>query len=359
MSVGAHGAGEPAARPAGTALATQSRPFDAAPVTVAWEITRSCPLSCRHCRAEAQSRRDPYELTTTEGHNLIGQAVAAGARVFVVTGGDPLARHDVFDFLATAAESGMHVGFSPSVTPRLTPSAMARAIEVGAGTIHLSLDGAGPATHDAFRGVNGSFERTLRAIDTAAGLGARLQVGTTVSRRTIGDLPRVAELLVGRVDVWSLFFLVPTGRATAADIVSPEEHERVLVWLATAELPYATRAVAAPTYRRVLAQMGRPVTSGVNDGNGFCFVSHRGEVCPSGFLQLPVGNVRQRPLTHWYREAPLFRALRDPSRLGGKCGRCSFRELCGGSRARAWALTGDPLGPDPTCVYEPARAACH
>ena len=327
--------------------------FSVAPLTVAWEITRACPLRCVHCRADAQHRRDPGELTTEEGVDLIHQAAEMGVKVFVITGGDPLARSDAFDLVSASAATGMHTGFSPSVTPRLTAEALGRAAAAGAQSIHLSLDGAGASTHDGFRGVDGSFERTLAAMEVVAGLDARLQIGSSVSRRTVTDLPAMVPLLAGRVDLWSLFFHVPTGRGQAEDMLGAQEHEDVLHWLATTDFPFMVRTTASPTFRRVLVQLGNPPGPGVNDGNGFAFVSHLGEVCPSGFLQLAAGNVRDRPLAHWYRDSELFRSLRDPDRLEGKCGRCNFKTLCGGSRARAWALTGDPLAADPTCAYDP------
>lgn len=327
--------------------------FSQAPFTLAWEMTRSCPLVCLHCRASAQRRRDPSELTTAEGAALITDAAEAGTRVFVLTGGDPLARPDVHELISAVAGSGMHAGFSPSVTPRLTSKALERAVVAGAGTVHVSLDGASPEVHDAVRGVRGSFARTLEAIDTITGLDTRLHVGSAVARQTVDDLPYIADLLAGRVDLWSLFFLVPTGRGQLDDVLTTPEHERVFRWLATVELPFPVRTIAAPPYRRVRMQLGLPCGPGVNDGNGFCFVSHVGDVCPSGFLQMAVGNVRDRPVSHWYREAPLFRQLRDPALLKGKCSRCDFKEVCGGSRARAWAMTGDPLAADPTCGYEP------
>lgn len=329
--------------------------FARSPFTVAWEITRACPLRCVHCRADAQTRRDPRELTTEEGLDLIAQAADLGVQVFVITGGDPLARRDCYDLIGAAA-SRMHAGFSPSVTPRLTRAAIGRALDAGAATIHVSLDGAHAATHDGFRGVVGSHARTLAAIDHCVELGARLQIGTTVSRRTVGELAEVARLVEGRVDLWTLFFLVPTGRAARADLLDPQEHEQVLEWLATTSFPFAVRTIAAPTYRRVLAQHGKPPGPGVNDGNGFAFVSHVGEVCPSGFLQEVAGNLREQPLADIYRDSALFRRLRDTDALAGKCGRCEFRSLCGGSRARAWAMTGDVLAADPTCVYVPAAS---
>lgn len=327
--------------------------FARAPVTVAWEVTRACPLRCVHCRAEAQPRRHPGELSTAEGLALIDDAAAMGTRVFVVTGGDPLARPDTMELLSAVQASGMHAGFSPSATARLSPARLAQAVEAGAGTIHLSLDGDRPETHDGFRGVRGAHRRTTALIDAAVELGVRVQVGTTVCRRTVEELPALAEHLPPGIALWSLFFLVPTGRAASDDLLSAAEHEKVLTWLAAVDLPFAVRTIAAPTFTRVLAQAGGEPIPSVTDGNGMCFVSHLGEVCPSGFLQEPVGNVRAAPLWHWYRHAPLFLALRDKERLEGRCGRCEYRSLCGGSRARAWAMTGNPFAEDPTCAYEP------
>lgn len=327
--------------------------FALAPLTLAWEITRACPLKCVHCRADAQHRRDPGELTTEEGVDLIRQTAEMGTKVFVITGGDPLARPDAFELIAASAATGMHTGFSPSVTPRLTTAALERAVEAGAQTIHVSLDGACAETHDGFRGVKGAFDRTIAAMETIAGLNVRLQVGSSVSRRTLAELPDMVALLADKVDLWSLFFHVPTGRGQTHDMVSAQEHEEVLHWLATTEFPFMVRTTESPTFRRVLMQLGNRPGPGVNDGNGFAFVSHLGEVCPSGFLQLSAGNVRDQPIAHWYRDSELFKSLRDPDLLEGKCGRCDFKTICGGSRARAWAVTGNALASDPTCAYEP------
>jgi AdoMet-dependent heme synthase len=332
----------------------------AAPITVAWEVTRACPLRCVHCRAEAIPHRDPEELATEAGKTLIDEVAGLGTRVLVLTGGDPLARPDVFALIAHAARRGLHVGFSPSVTGRLTPRAVRRARDAGASSVHLSLDGATAATHDDFRGIHGSFDRTLAAMAAVRRLGLPLQVGTSVTRHTVTDLPLMTELLDGLVSMWSLFFLVPTGRAQAADMLDAGEHEEVLTWLARAaeRVPFGVRTTAAPAYRRVRIQLGlaAPPAATANDGKGFCFVSHTGEVHPSGFLPLPVGNVRTRSLAECYRDSRLFRALRDPDRLRGKCGDCEFRAVCGGSRARAYALTGDPLAADPSCAYLPGAA---
>jgi len=353
--------------------------FTRAPFTVAWEITRACALACLHCRAEAQPRRDPRELTTAEGLRLIDEVAAMGTPVLVITGGDPLMRPDCFDFIAHARARGLQVGFSPSATGRLTRDALRRARDAGTHRLHLSLDGATAETHDRFRGVRGSFARTWQAIHAARDLGLPLQIGTTVSRVNVHELPVLADLVAASGAVmWSVFFLVPTGRAQQAQMLDAAEHERVMRWLAELadSAPYDVRTTAGMQFRRILAQRAaarggpahiagagfsfgsgsRPVRA-VNDGDGYCFVSHIGDVCPSGFLQLSAGNVRQRPLAEIYRDAPLFRRLRDRALLNGRCRVCEYREVCGGSRARAWAVTGDELAEDPSCSWVPAAYA--
>ena len=358
--------------------------FDLAPFTIAWEITQACALACVHCRASAQPRRDPRELTTEEGFSLIDQIAELGNPILVITGGDPLMRRDVFDLIRRATDRGLRVSFSPSATALLTRDNLQKARDAGAVRLHLSLDGATAETHDAFRQVHGSFDRTLRGMEAALQVGLSLQIGTTVTRRNLADLPAIAELIAGfGALMWSAFSLVPTGRGREEDMISPEEHERLFNWLydLSKTAPFDVRTAAAQHYRRVVVsrarmEMGeggairqalhgagysfqdgidRP-RQGVNDGRGFCFISHRGDVCPSGFLQLAAGNVRETPLAEIYRDSVLFKELRDPSRLKGRCGRCEFRSVCGGSRARAYALTGDYLAEDPSCAYQPDRA---
>jgi radical SAM protein len=349
--------------------------FAKSPFTLAWEITRACGLACIHCRAVTQPRRDPAELTTAEGLDLVDQVAEMGTKVFVVTGGDPLMRPDCFDFIRRARERGMQVGFSPSATGRLTRVSIGRALESGVHRLHLSLDGATPGTHDRFRGVRGSFDRTMRAMRDAREVGLPLQIGTTVTRDTETDLPAIVEILRDAgVAMWSAFFLVPTGRAQQEQMLDAEGHERVMTWLAglPGTVPFDVRTTAGMQFRRIVAQKlsagpanqrvtgagfsfggpGRPMRA-VNDGDGFCFVSHTGDVAPSGFLPLVAGNVRQQPLAQIYREAPLFKELRDKTLLKGRCAVCEFREPCGGSRARSWALTGDYLAEDPSCLYTP------
>jgi radical SAM protein len=376
----------PAARPADAPAAGRyfEVDFNQTPFTLAWEVTRACALACLHCRAEAQPRRDPRELTTAEGYRLIDQAVEIGRPILVLTGGDPLMRPDIYDLAAYAVERGLRTALSPSATRRVTRGALQRFKDLGIAMVHISLDGAGAAVHDRFRGVAGSYARTIAILHDVTDLGLPLQVGTTVTRHNVDTLPAIAERVAAAgATMWSVFFLVPTGRGQAADMISPVEHERVLTWLHAhgQTAPYRVRTTAAPHYRRIVIQALRrrhgaaagaepprweatgagyafregraPVERGVNDGDGFCFVSHTGDVCPSGFLQLPGGNLRAQSLVEIYRDAPLFRRLRDRTLLKGRCGRCPFRGVCGGSRARAYALTGDELAEDPSCIYQP------
>lgn len=354
--------------------------FNVRPVTVAWEITRACALACRHCRAEAIPRRDPRELTTEEARAVVDEIAALRPMVLVITGGDPLMRPDVFEIAGYATASGLRVALSPSATALLTRDAIARSQEAGVQMMHVSLDGATPESHDAFRGVRGSFNRTMRALDDARSLGMPLQLGTTVTTSNVDELLAIAEIAAHHgVTMWSVFFLVPTGRAQAADMLDAAAGERVLHWLAelSESSPFQVRTTAAQHYRRVVIQRARArsahvsvrgagyqfndgrvsAAAGVNDGKGFCFISHIGDVYPSGFLQLRAGNVRDERLADIYQCSPLFRDLRDASKLRGKCGRCSFKEICGGSRARAYALTGDYLASDPTCAWDEPRGA--
>jgi radical SAM protein len=371
--------------------ATPARPpfldvdFDRMPFTLAWEITRACALSCVHCRAEAIPQRDPRELTTEEAMGVLDQVVDLGKPILVVTGGDPMMRRDVFDILSGAVERGLKVGFSPSATRLVTRAAIERVRDVGVDMVHVSLDGSNAEVHDAFRRVAGAYQRTREIVRDVRDVGLPLQIGTTVSRHNLDDLPAIAEVVrtIGAT-VWNVFFLVPTGRAQQEAMLTPREHEAVLHWLAelSESVPFRVRTTAAQHYRRVLIQRMRakaaagerpkefeltgagyafregkaPAEKGVNDGKGFCFISHIGDVYPSGFLQVCAGNVRTAPLTEIYRDSPVFRALRDPSKLQGKCARCEFNDVCGGSRARAWATTGDYLAEEPCCVYQPAAS---
>jgi radical SAM protein len=345
--------------------------FAVTPFIVFWEVTRACAFACRHCRATAQPRRHPQELTTQEGFHLIDQVAAMKSPLLVLTGGDPMMRPDLLELIGYAASRVRRVSLAPTATARFTPAAVEAAWEAGVSRFSVSLDGATAEVQDSFRGMPGSFQRTLEILETITGRGYSVQVNTTVSRYNVDALEELARMVIDlRPALWDLFFLVPTGRGQQQDMVTPEQHETVFRWLYhfSQTAPFDVKTTAGQHYRRVALQEsgGKGVTApgftsgdgigrsrGVNDGNGCCFVSHIGEVYPSGFLPLVGGNVRHTPLHQLYQDAPLFRELRDPARLKGKCGRCEFKVLCGGSRSRAYAVTGDYLEAEPCCVYLP------
>jgi radical SAM protein len=327
---------------------------------------------CRHCRAQASPARDPDELTTAEGRAVLDRIAGfAEAKPHVIlTGGDPLERADLFELVAYSREVGLRVSVSPSATPRLTPEVIECLAAAGVDAISLSIDGSSPARHDALRGVVGCFARTLKAARATRNTPLQVQVNTLVCAETVDDLPAihglVRELGLAR---WSLFFLVTVGRGAVLEPVDAGQAEQLLQWLARLAqkegFPVLT-TTEAPQYRRVLIEQGRrshePVGPsarsgrsghGVRDGNGVMFISHSGDISPSGFLPLAAGNVRRDDLVDAYRRAPLFVALRRADAFGGRCGRCEYRETCGGSRARAWSATGDVLAEDPLCVYQP------
>lgn len=355
--------------------------FDERPFTVAWEITRACALACVHCRAEAQPRAHPFELTTAEAFDVVDQIADLNPPVLVITGGDPLMRRDVFDIVERAVGKGLRVSISPTTTALATRERFERLRDLGIQMVHVSVDGGDAATHDAFRGVEGTFERAMSTLAILRDLGLPVQVGTTLARHNLHQLPQMAALMAEQgVRVWNVFYLVPTGRAHREQMISTQQAEESWRWLAeySRTAPFTIRTTAAPQFRRTMLQgvearggemrltgAGYQIreapagieTRGVNDGKGFAFIDHLGNVCPSGFLQTPAGNVRAMPLADIYRDAPMFKALRDPSALTGNCGRCRFAELCGGSRARAYATTGSYLDDDPLCAFNTSDEA--
>lgn len=331
------------------------------PFLVLWEATRACALACRHCRAEAVPRRDPQELTGEDVRKFLAQVAEAGPSIFVITGGDPACRPDLPELIGEASRLGLRVALSPSATPRWLRQDLPALREAGLARISLSLDGASEATHDAFRGVPGTWRRTMDALVAAREAGLSVQINTTITRQNLPELPRFREVLTFlEPAMWSVFLVVPVGRAGWEDLPSAEETERLFEQLAdwSDEVPFGIKTTEGHHFRRVLRQRGKlrghsPGQQGIADGRGVVFVSHTGEVFPSGFFPRSAGSVRERSLGEIYREAPLFQELRNPDLLKGKCGRCPFRALCGGSRARALAMTGDYLASDPLCSYQP------
>jgi AdoMet-dependent heme synthase len=362
--------------------------FDKSPFTIAWEVTRACAYACDHCRADAQHKRDANELTTEEGKRLIDDLKGFGTRpILVLTGGDPLMRRDLFELAAYADAAGLRVSLTPTATALVTADRLRQAREAGIRRVAFSLDAADAETHDAFRGFSGSFERTVNAMRAAAEADLPRQVNTTVYANNADHLARMVPLLAEHGIVqWSVFFLVPTGRGSKLQMLDADGHERVLNWLydLSRDAPFDVKATAAPQYRRIaiereLAAAGktddgestpnriagagyryddgldRPM-KGVNDGRGFMFISHLGDVMPSGFLPIAAGNVRESNVVDIYRDSKLFRELRDPELVKGKCGICRYKVVCGGSRARAYGVTGDYLAEDPSCNYQPSAA---
>ena len=353
--------------------------FDKAPFTIAWEITRACAFACKHCRADAQHGRDPLELTTQEGFQLIDRLAEFGSPILIFTGGDPMMRRDLNELIAYSTEKGLRCSLTPTATSLPTVERFQQVKEAGIRRIALSLDAPSSQVHDEFRQVKGSWDRTMRILHNAEKIGLSVQVNTTVSTFNHLLLPEMVPFVeeVGAVQ-WSVFFLVPTGRAQAKWLITAEEHERLFNWLydLSVDAPFDIKATAAPMYRRVAIQrrkaemkdgqsvtfqgagfqyadgLHRP-TKGVNDGNGFMFISHLGEIMPSGFLPISAGDVRNDDVVDVYRNASIFRDLRDYSKLKGKCGICDFRDVCGGQRGRAFGITGDYLETDPSCLYEP------
>ncbi|MGA8944004.1 MAG: TIGR04053 family radical SAM/SPASM domain-containing protein [Thermoactinomyces sp.] len=356
----------------------KERDYNVNPFIVIWEVTRACALKCLHCRAEAQYKRDPRELTFEEGKRLIDEIAMLDSPLLVFTGGDPFMRPDLFDLAQYAIEEKkLPVSMTPSATPKVTRRAIEKAKEVNLSRWAFSLDGSCAEIHDHFRGTKGSFDLTMRAIDYLKELEIPIQINTTVSRYNLDDLPNIAQKVNELNTVlWSVFFLVPTGRGLQKDMISADEHEQVMKWLyqISQTMPYGVKVTEAPHYRRVFLQESREkgkeiaipsgkkrkdllgrAPKGVNDGDGFVFISHIGDVYPSGFLPLVCGNVRQEPLWKIYRESPILKQLRDKSLLKGKCGVCEFNKICGGSRSRAYAITGDYLESDPYCAYIPVK----
>jgi len=348
--------------------------FDQSPMLVIWEVTQACDLACVHCRASAQSERNPRELTTEQGYRLLDEIRSFGEPLMVFTGGDPLKRPDIYDLIRYSVKIGLRTNVTPSATPLLTSEAIEGFKRAGISRMALSLDGPDAASHDDFRGIPGTFDRAMFALRYARDIGLDTQLQTTITKRNMGRLPEMAELAKEvRTKMWSLFFLIVTGRALDNDDLDPAEYEKVFEFMyeLSKTAPYGIKTTEAMHYRRYVAQRIKAEhgqteneaakgvawrTAGVSDGKGFVFVSHQGEIYPSGFLPVSGGNVLDNKLTDVYRNSSLFRTLRDTSQREGKCGICEYQKVCGGSRSRAYAFTGNYLAEDPNCIYQPHMA---
>jgi radical SAM protein len=361
--------------------------FEKAPFLVIWETTQACALACSHCRASARPWRDPGELTSDESQRLVDDIADMGTPLVVFSGGDPLNRPDLTALIRHAKGRGLRTATIPAASATLTRDHIEDLRSAGLDQIALSLDFPRPELHDRFRGVPGAFEKTVTAASWARDAGLPLQINTTLCAVTAPYLESMADF-VGSLGIvfWEIFFLVPTGRGTLLGGLHPSECERLfdVIYQVQKRGSFVVKVTEAPHYRRHVAQregrsagervrpqpgsVGMPkiltrsegpggtvglAPRGVNAGNGFVFVSHVGEIFPSGFLPLSVGNVRRTSLADAYRSSAVLQQLRRPEELKGRCGRCEYRSICGGSRSRAYALTGDPLETDPWCAYEP------
>jgi len=362
--------------------------FSQTPFIAIWETTQACDLACVHCRASAQPLPLPGELSHEEGVALLDEIADMGAKVCVLSGGDPLKRADLLELIRHGKSRGLRMATIPAATPLLDRGAVYALKAAGLDQMALSLDAAIPEDHDRFRGVAGAFERTMAAVQWAHDVELPVQINSVMSRHNVDDVDRLIELVRGLgIVFWEVFFLVPVGRGADIPGLSAEQYEEVFAKLyqAARRAPFIVKITEAPHFRRYYYEQrlresgidprqlvwndvelpeelrrleGPRGTIGqapvaVNAGKGFVFIAYNGEVYPSGFLPLSCGTIRRSPLRTIYQTSPLMQALRDPNRLKGRCGVCEYRAICGGSRSRAYALTGDPLAEEPRCAYQP------
>ncbi len=330
--------------------------YNKAPHVVTWEVTRACQLHCRHCRARAIPRRDAGELTLEEMRPILDdmRSTFTHPPILVFTGGDPLERPDLDDMIQEARLRGLIVAIAPSVTPKLDQEAIRRWKQLGVHSVSLSLDGVDAETHDTYRGVRGTYSRTIDLAHTIVEEGLALQINTAVSQQTMAQVRPMAQLVESLgVTSWEIFFVIPTGRARIADALLPNQIEEVLEWVAEREPQPGFRltTVGAPQWSRVWHERHRDTPPRVvaREARGFAFIDHHGLVYPSGYLPVVAGDLRQASFSEIYRNSDLFQLLRDPNRLTGHCGHCIYRESCGGSRARAYAMTTQLMADDPGC----------
>ncbi|MGD8442029.1 MAG: heme b synthase [Desulfobacterales bacterium] len=341
---------------------------------VAWETTRNCNLACVHCRASATTGPYTGELDTAEAFRLLDQIGEIAKPIIILTGGEPLLRDDIFDIAAYGTQKGFRMVMAPNGT-LVTEDIANKLVDAGIKRISISLDGATAQSHDNFRKVDGAFEGAVNAMKIAKKVGLDFQVNTTITKTNLDQIPKIQQLAVERGAVaHHIFLLVPTGRGKyiVDTEISAAEYEQTLNWFYDQKdkTPLDLKATCAPHYYRILRQRAKKegksisfkthgldaVTRGCLGGIGFCFISHRGDVQPCGFLTADCGNVRQRSFADIWRHSKVFTELRDYDRLQGKCGPCEFNRVCGGCRARAFEATGDYLAEEPLCSYIPRKA---
>jgi len=339
---------------------------------VAWEVTRSCNLSCIHCRAAAEHGPYENELTTTECFEVLDDIASFSRPIIIFTGGEPLLREDVFEIVRYGSDLGLRCVLATNGS-LLDETVAGKLVEAGIQRVSLSLDGATRETHDSFRQVDGSYTSVIEAAGVATKVGMPFQINSTVTRLNLDELPAMLDRAIelGAV-AYHVFLLVPTGRGTELkdQEIAPAEYETTLNWLydQRERVPIQLKATCAPHYYRILRQRAAregkdvdfqtygldAVTRGCLGGIAFCFISHTGRLSPCGYLEVDCGNVRTDGFRAAWFGSPIFKDLRDPSKLEGKCGACDYRDVCGGCRARAYAKTGNYLAEEPDCVYTPS-----
>ncbi len=338
---------------------------------VAWELIRSCNLACVHCRAS--SERGPYsgELTTKECFRVMDEIATIGKPVIILTGGEPLLRADIFKLARYGTEKGFRMVMATNGT-LITEENVREMKTSGIQRISISLDGHDAETHDTFRKVKGAFEEALRGIEIAKKHDLPFQINTTITRANLHLIEKILRLAVDLGAVaHHIFLLVPTGRGKELQDqeISPLDYEKTLHWFYEQkdQVNLQLKATCAPHYYRILRQRAKqegkkitPQTHGLDamtrgclGGISFCFISHVGQVQPCGYLELNCGNVREKPFPEIWEKSSTFQDLRNFDGYGGKCGRCEFRKVCGGCRARAYEISGDYMAEEPYCIYEP------
>jgi len=368
---------------------------------VFWETTKACNLTCRHCRAVPQRAIGPMELTTRRALDLIDDIAIVAKPVMVLSGGEPLFRPDLFEIAAYGVESGFRMALATNGT-LVTGHVAAKIADAGFSRVAISVDGAHPATHDRFRGLPGSHALALRGLRNLRAEGVSVQINSTIAKHNVTELPALLDLALAiDADALHLFMLVPVGcglEIAPAEMLPADEYERVLRWFdeQSKSCPIDLKATCAPHYYRIRAQRieeerrrgdltssfiapgtkaktapgftthaagGHPhgngqhlsaMTRGCLAGTSVCFISNEGMVYPCGYLPVTAGDTRVQAFADIWNDSPVFRDLRDPDALGGKCGECRYQALCGGCRARAYAATSSFLAEEPFCSYQPA-----
>ena len=336
---------------------------DLAPRVVVWESTRACNFACAHCRATAQKQPDPKQLTTQEALDMVDQIAAFCKPVFIISGGDPLQRKDIFEIASYASSLGFRVVMSPSGSD-MTAETFEKLKQAGVKMISISLDGSTPAIHDGFRNISGAFDLVMKNIALANQCNFAFRINTTVTKHNFADIANIQKLAVEKgAKEWDVFMLVPTGRGKITMEITPVQYEKTLnhIYHLSQSSTIPVKITCAPQYTRIIAQhqINNPQPQGKHGmggrgcmaGNGFCFISHVGEVFGCGFLPIKAGAIKQQPLKEIYQQSPLFVELRNHALLKGKCGTCSYNLLCGGCRARAFSTKGDYLEEEPNCIF--------